>query len=149
MKGSSRLKQRLLAVLIGLTAATLALYVLLNLTLVYFVPILHSVEFEIEVADASSKDPIDGARVARRDISDQSPPIGKTNADGVLTFSMTLQHQPIWFYPLLGTFDSYPLQLRVLAPGYETKLIDTQVLGGEPLSTDHARVQVLLEREGR
>lgn len=92
-----------------------ALYVACNLMFVGFAPILHDLEVQLTVRDVHGR-PVADAQVSW--IGSSDTPIGCTDAFGELKFSQTVQEQPYWLLPPIGSFRLSGLVLRVRADGF-------------------------------
>ena len=101
------------------------LYVGINIMLIGFVPELHRVTLTVRVVDGSGA-PVPAAQVAwiTRWNNGESP-VAFATADrsGTAILLQTLQQQPRWACPLVGTFDFEHHLLIVRARGHESKTL--------------------------
>ena len=92
-------------------------YVVLNLVMVTFVPLLHSFKLTLVVLDATTSQPIKGALVAER-----TRELGRTDSAGMIVVSERLQENPCWIWPAIGRHRNWTGEkVAVTAPGYASK----------------------------
>lgn len=136
-----------------LIVASLASYILLNLTLVRFVPLLHQVKIELSVIDVNSQAPIGGANVFW--VHGVSSPhiradqMGVTDSTGRLLMSKKMREQPTWALPRIGEFQFSDLTLRIEADGYSAKELHVkELIPHLPYRSGSAKIEVELNPLG-
>jgi hypothetical protein len=112
----------LLGLLIGL-------YLLMNVCLVTFVPILHKVSLEITILDNASELPLQEVDISWLETNPTTgfqwtTPVGVTDEKGHLENEMTIQEQPLWVYPIVGWFKFDNRTLRLTKTAYDEKTVD-------------------------
>ncbi|MFG0317352.1 MAG: hypothetical protein ACF8XB_08775 [Planctomycetota bacterium JB042] len=93
-------------------------YVVLNVLMILFVPILHRLTLTLHVVDERTGSPVRAAVVGWRR-GDSIEPLDSALEEDAIRLPLTLQGQPSWFWPSVGTFDLDGIVLRVDAEGYE------------------------------
>jgi hypothetical protein len=132
---------------LGLTCAVL--YAGLNVVVVNVVTVVHPVVIAVEVRDDASSAPIAGADVGWASIhgSPEKGSLGATDVQGAFRFHRTIQQQPSWMWPTIGTLDLNRWVLRVEAPGYRRWIGDLgPLLPDLPLANPVGTVRVRLRR---
>jgi hypothetical protein len=112
-----------------LLGLVMCLYVLTNLTLVLFAPILHEVRLEISVQDTTADLPLQGVIISWIETNPStgfswSNPVGTTDEKGRLKIDMTVQEQPLWVFPMIGWFQFNNRTLRLAKEGYDDKTLN-------------------------
>ncbi len=142
-------RRRLAAVAVGTAMGCFGTYVFANLLVVNLVPCLHTVTLTINVVDRETSAPIPGATVewARASYT-ASERIGLTGSGGELQFSETVQENPWWAWPKVGSFRFVNRVLRVQAPSFQTQEVRlSEALPDLPYSNPVARLRIPLRRE--
>ena len=104
--------------------STILGYVGLNLVLINVPTCIHRVELEVEIVRETDHEAIPTAIIAwpaRKHSAREE--LGKTGPDGKLKFTTTIQQQPMWAFPVVGTINFRSLVLDVKAAGYRTQLV--------------------------
>lgn len=145
-------RRRLLACGIGTCLGLLICYIALNLLFVSLVPILHHFTFTIEVAESDTHAPIEGATLSWQETNPRSgrerfDPVGATGANGRLVFTETIQRQPLWMLPKIGSFDFSKRVLHAAAVGYEDRVLRVaEVLPDVPYANPEGAIRISLHR---
>ena len=84
----------------ALGAQCLVLYVLVNLTIITFVPVLHTVTIDVKVVNVREQ-PV-GFSTVVLEWGHVRPMKAVCNEGGVATFTKTVQQQPWWALPRVG-----------------------------------------------
>ena len=114
---------------IPLLAMLIGLYLLMNLSFILFAPILHHATLEITVLDSSSGLPLQRVEISWLQTNPATgfqwtTPFGVTNAEGSLKSNLTVQEQPLWVYPMLGSFQFRNRTLQMRKDGYDATMVD-------------------------
>ncbi len=107
---------------VGRTAAEVGLglavaYVVLNALMILVAPIVHRLELTLRVVDDATGEPVPAATVGWRR-GEATEPLDSTVDGDAIRLPLTLQEQPSWFWPKVGTFAFEGIVLRVDADGY-------------------------------
>ncbi len=123
-------------------------YISINLLLVNFAPIIHTLRLTVIVNDAVTADSIRGAEISWKDTNHASgvqwlDKIGYTDLTGKIICVCTIQEQPLWVWPVLGYFDFHDRILTVTADGYTTQdMVLASCLPRIPYSSPTASVTI-------
>lgn len=105
-------------------AALLVVYVLANVVVIAFVPVLWHVDVEVRVVDAAGGGAPAGTRVQL--LARGGGELGAARAlepDGTAVFDVVHQQQPAWMWPRLGAL-KLEEKVRARAADGRTKVVD-------------------------
>ena len=142
MKRSAQsLHGRLTALFLGTTLGVAGIYVVVNVLLVFFVPILHDFTLSVVVVDDETQSPVSGAVIRWSDGREA----GVTNKTGACSFTRVIQDNPWWIWPKVGRFRPQGGVLLVEADAFAANEISlNDVVAGVPYSDPRASVVVRL-----
>jgi hypothetical protein len=114
-------------------AVLLVLYVVLNIMLVVCAPYLHHVRLEMTVLDIESNKPITGVEASwlyshSSSGTEWTRPIGVSDESGRVITDVTVQEQPRWAMPEIGSFAFRNWKLRLVRNGQDIQTVELREL---------------------
>jgi hypothetical protein len=138
--------------ILGLLTVLVVLYVLMNVALIGFAPILHGVSLELTVLDETVGHPLPGVELSWVNTNlttgfEWTKPFGATDESGHFSYTKTVQQQPLWVFPTIGSFDWRNEILRLKKEGYDLQTVSLSELAAPvPLANAAATVTVRMKK---